>query len=46
MVSTNFDYFTLGDVYNVGMSLVKGLVRHVVVKFPFIEKGIYITVVS
>ncbi|CAG9578201.1 unnamed protein product [Danaus chrysippus] len=29
-----------GDVYNVGMSLVKGRLRHVVVKFPFMEKGI------
>lgn len=28
-----------GDVYNVGMSIVKGRLRHVVVKFPFIEKG-------
>ncbi|XP_032514961.2 carotenoid isomerooxygenase-like [Danaus plexippus] len=28
-----------GDVYNVGMSLVKGRLRHVVVKFPFMEKG-------
>ncbi|XP_063822333.1 carotenoid isomerooxygenase-like [Ostrinia nubilalis] len=28
-----------GDVYNVGMSVVKGRVKHVVVKFPFTEKG-------
>ncbi|XP_037298340.1 carotenoid isomerooxygenase isoform X2 [Manduca sexta] len=28
-----------GDVYNVGMSVVKGRVRHVVVKFPYMEKG-------
>ncbi|XP_026315488.1 carotenoid isomerooxygenase-like isoform X2 [Hyposmocoma kahamanoa] len=28
-----------GDVYNVGMSLVKCRIRHVVVKFPFNEKG-------
>ncbi|KAJ2949968.1 hypothetical protein O0L34_g11293 [Tuta absoluta] len=28
-----------GDVYNVGMSMVKGRLRHVVVKFPFAEKG-------
>ncbi|XP_049868031.1 carotenoid isomerooxygenase-like [Pectinophora gossypiella] len=28
-----------GDVYNVGMSVVKGRLRHVVVKFPYTEKG-------
>ncbi|XP_072938578.1 carotenoid isomerooxygenase-like [Epargyreus clarus] len=28
-----------GDVYNVGMSILKGRLRHVVVKFPFTEKG-------
>ncbi|CAH0714171.1 unnamed protein product, partial [Brenthis ino] len=28
-----------GDVYNVGMSLLSGRLRHVVVKFPFTEKG-------
>ncbi|XP_038214747.1 carotenoid isomerooxygenase-like isoform X1 [Zerene cesonia] len=28
-----------GDVYNVGMSIVAGRIRHVVVKFPFEEKG-------
>ncbi|XP_063533390.1 carotenoid isomerooxygenase [Cydia strobilella] len=28
-----------GDVYNVGMSLVKGRLQHVVVEFPFTEKG-------
>ncbi|CAG9785436.1 unnamed protein product [Diatraea saccharalis] len=28
-----------GDVYNVGMSVVKGRLRHVVVKFPYAEKG-------
>ncbi|XP_034826805.1 carotenoid isomerooxygenase isoform X1 [Maniola hyperantus] len=28
-----------GDVYNVGMSIIKGCLRHVVVKFPFTEKG-------
>ncbi|XP_026733290.1 carotenoid isomerooxygenase [Trichoplusia ni] len=28
-----------GDVYNVGMSVVKGRIRHVVAKFPFTEKG-------
>ncbi|XP_064072232.1 carotenoid isomerooxygenase-like [Vanessa tameamea] len=28
-----------GDVYNVGMSVVRGRLRHVVVKFPFTEKG-------
>ncbi|KAL0880658.1 hypothetical protein ABMA27_001877 [Loxostege sticticalis] len=28
-----------GDVYNVGMSVVKGRIKHVVVKFPFTEKG-------
>ncbi|NP_001266310.1 carotenoid isomerooxygenase isoform X2 [Bombyx mandarina] len=28
-----------GDVYNVGMSIVKGGLRHVVVKFPYTEKG-------
>ncbi|XP_023942484.2 carotenoid isomerooxygenase [Bicyclus anynana] len=28
-----------GDVYNVGMSIVKGSLRHVVVKFPHTEKG-------
>ncbi|KAL4715571.1 hypothetical protein ACJJTC_009197 [Scirpophaga incertulas] len=28
-----------GDVYNVGMTVAKGRLRHVVVKFPFTEKG-------
>ncbi|XP_048480733.1 carotenoid isomerooxygenase [Plutella xylostella] len=28
-----------GDVFNVGMSVVRGRIRHVVVKFPFVEKG-------
>ncbi|VVC89980.1 unnamed protein product [Leptidea sinapis] len=28
-----------GDVYNLGMSVVKGRLRHVLVKFPFLEKG-------
>ncbi|XP_013185217.1 carotenoid isomerooxygenase [Amyelois transitella] len=28
-----------GDVYNLGMSIVKGRLKHVIVKFPFIEKG-------
>lgn len=28
-----------GDVINVGMSIVKGRLRHVVVKFPYTEKG-------
>ncbi|KAJ8721669.1 hypothetical protein PYW07_002444 [Mythimna separata] len=28
-----------GDVYNVGMSVVKGRIQHVVAKFPFTEKG-------
>ncbi|XP_049868033.1 carotenoid isomerooxygenase-like [Pectinophora gossypiella] len=28
-----------GDVYNVGVSTRKGRIRHVVVKFPFVEKG-------
>ncbi|CAH2108020.1 unnamed protein product [Euphydryas editha] len=28
-----------GDVYNVGMSIVKGRLRHVVVKFSYTEKG-------
>ncbi|XP_063893598.1 carotenoid isomerooxygenase [Helicoverpa armigera] len=28
-----------GDVYNVGMSVVKGRIKHVVVRFPFTEKG-------
>ncbi|GBO98472.1 Carotenoid isomerooxygenase [Eumeta japonica] len=28
-----------GDVYNVGMSFKKGRLRHVVVKFPYTEKG-------
>lgn len=28
-----------GDVYNVGMCLLKGRLRHVVVKFPVTEKG-------
>ncbi|XP_041988121.1 carotenoid isomerooxygenase-like [Aricia agestis] len=27
------------DVYNVGMSIVRGRLKHVVVKFPFSEKG-------
>ncbi|RVE52616.1 hypothetical protein evm_002735, partial [Chilo suppressalis] len=30
---------TDGDVYNVGMSMVKGRLKHVVVKFPYTEKG-------
>ncbi|XP_073949520.1 neither inactivation nor afterpotential B isoform X2 [Choristoneura fumiferana] len=28
-----------GDVFNVGMAVVKGRIQHVVVKFPFTEKG-------
>ncbi|XP_075974072.1 neither inactivation nor afterpotential B [Anticarsia gemmatalis] len=28
-----------GDVYNVGMSVVRGRIQHVVAKFPFSEKG-------
>lgn len=28
-----------GDVYNLGMSVVKGTIRHVVAKFPYTEKG-------
>ncbi|CAG4972196.1 unnamed protein product [Parnassius apollo] len=28
-----------GDVINVGMSIVKGRIKHVVVKFPYTEKG-------
>ncbi|KAH9629703.1 hypothetical protein HF086_001516 [Spodoptera exigua] len=28
-----------GDVYNLGMSIVKGTIRHVVAKFPYTEKG-------
>ncbi|XP_014359421.2 carotenoid isomerooxygenase [Papilio machaon] len=28
-----------GDVINVGMSIVKGRLRHVIVKFPYTEKG-------
>lgn len=32
-------YLFSGDVYNVGMSIVKGGLRHVVVKFPYSEKG-------
>ncbi|CAH2076131.1 unnamed protein product, partial [Iphiclides podalirius] len=28
-----------GDVINVGMSIIKGRVKHVVVKFPYTEKG-------
>ncbi|CAK1549423.1 unnamed protein product [Leptosia nina] len=28
-----------GDVYNVGMSVVSGRIKHVIVKFPYHEKG-------
>ncbi|XP_053612969.1 carotenoid isomerooxygenase [Plodia interpunctella] len=28
-----------GDVYNLGMSVIKGRLKHVIVKFPFTEKG-------
>ncbi|XP_022127032.2 carotenoid isomerooxygenase-like [Pieris rapae] len=28
-----------GDVYNVGMSVISGRIKHVVVKFPYLHKG-------
>ncbi|XP_039751227.1 carotenoid isomerooxygenase-like [Pararge aegeria] len=28
-----------GDVYNVGLNIVRGMMKHVIVKFPYVEKG-------